>query len=338
MQSSLAYYACGSARCTSAQASRYHDRMFDVARVALETGRQVCAILVSYHPDAELPHRVSRILEQVGALVIVDNGSGDEARAMLERIAADSRVSLLLNPANLGVARGLNMGVEQARASAFGWVLLLDQDSDLHAGMLRTLIEVRAAYPEPCRVAVIGAGFGEETGLAREPGGRAPGAAEPAAAWQEVESVITSGSLIPLAVHSAVGPFRDEFFIDYVDSEYCFRARAKGYRVVRTTQPLMAHTIGAPTRHSVLGVTKWTTNHSPDRRYYIARNDTVMLREYGGYKFGSWALKSLRRRLRTCKRIVLYERSKALKIAAVAAGWWDGVRGRLGPRRGTARP
>jgi rhamnosyltransferase len=251
---------------------------------------------------------------------------------MLERIAADPRVSLVLNPANLGVARGLNLGVEQARASAFGWILLLDQDSDLHDGMLRSLIEVRAAYPEPRRVAVIGAGFGEETDPACEPGALEPGAPLPAAGWEEVESVITSGSLIPLAVHAAVGPFRDEFFIDYVDSEYCFRARAKGYRVIRTTQPLMSHTIGAPTRHTVFGVSKWTTNHSPDRRYYIARNDTVMLREYGGYKFGSWALKSLGRRLRTCKRILLYERSKARKIAAVSAGWWDGVRGRLGPR------
>jgi rhamnosyltransferase len=138
--------------------------------------------------------------------------------------------------------------------------------------------------------------------------------------------------LIPLALHAAIGPFRDEFFIDYVDSEYCFRARAQGYRVLRTAKPLMSHTIGAPTRHDLLGKPKWTTNHSPDRRYYIARNDTVMLREYGGYAFGSWALKSLGRRLRTCKRIVLYERSKARKIAAVSAGWWDGVRGRMGPR------
>jgi rhamnosyltransferase len=293
----------------------------------LEAGRQVCAILVTYHPDAELPRRVTRILEQAGALVIVDNGSGDEARAMLMGIAADPRVSLVLNPANLGVARALNLGVEQARAAAFDWVLLLDQDSDLHDGMVRSLIEVRAAYPEPCRVAVIGTGFGEPTRAAREPCPRQPGAA-----WEEVESVITSGSLIPLAAHEAIGPFRDEFFIDYVDSEYCFRARAKGYRVIRTTQPLMSHTIGAPSRHTLLGVSKWTTNHSPDRRYYIARNDTVMLREYGGYPFGTWALKSLRRRLRTCKRIVLYERSKMRKIAAVSAGWWDGVRGRLGPR------
>ena len=93
--------------------------------------------------------------------MIVDNGSGEDAREMLRRIAADSRVSLVLNPANLGVARALNLGVERARASGFAWVLLLDQDSDLDDGMLASLIEVRAAYPEPARVAVIGAGFGE---------------------------------------------------------------------------------------------------------------------------------------------------------------------------------
>jgi rhamnosyltransferase len=286
----------------------------------LASGRQVCAILISYHPDAELPRRAMRILEQAGALIIVDNGSGEETRDMLRRIAADPRVSLVLNAANLGIASALNLGVERAYAMGFAWVLLLDQDSDLHGDMLSSLIEVRAAYAEPARVAVIGAGFGEET------------RAHPGAAWEEVESVITSGSLIPLALHAAVGPFRDEFFIDYVDSEYCFRARSQGYRVIRTTRPLMSHTIGAPTRHAVLGVSKWTTNHSPDRRYYIARNDTVMLREYGGYPFGAWALKSLGRRLRTCKRILLYERAKARKVAAVAAGWWDGVRGRMGPR------
>jgi rhamnosyltransferase len=169
---------------------------------------------------------------------------------------------------------------------------------------------------------VIGAGFGEETRPA------------PSTAWEEVESVITSGSLISLAVHASLGPFREDFFIDYVDSEYCFRARARGYRVLKTTKPLMAHRIGAPTRHSALGKPKWTTNHPPDRRYYIARNDTVMLREYGGYAFGSWAWKSLVRRLRTCKLILYYEHSKARKIAAVSAGWWDGVRGRMGVRGG----
>jgi hypothetical protein len=33
------------------------------------------------------------------------------------------------------------------------------------------------------------------------------------------------------------------------------------------------------------------------------------------------------------KRIAMYEQDKARKIYAVCQGWWDGVRGHLGPRR-----
>jgi hypothetical protein len=40
--------------------------------------------------------------------------------------------------------------------------------------------------------------------------------------------------------------------------------------------------------------------------------------------------------LKTCKRIILYEHPKGAKILATAAGWWDGIRGNLGPR-GAAR-
>jgi rhamnosyltransferase len=297
----------------------------------LESGADVCALMITYHPDADLPARINPILAQVGALIIVDNGSAETALAMLSALAADPRIIPIENGANLGVAAALNIGIDRAQASGFRFVLLLDQDSAVHEDMMSTLIAVHGAYPEPGRLAVVGAGFeGNET-LAIAGSARAPGAQSEA--WQEVESVITSGSLVPLATHALIGEFREELFIDYVDMEYCCRARAKGFRVIATRKSIMSHAIGAPTRHRVLWVDKRTTNHSPDRRYYMARNDTVMLREYGRYALGLWALKSLGRRLRTCKRILLYEESKGAKLAAVAAGWWDGVRGRLGPRR-----
>jgi rhamnosyltransferase len=285
----------------------------------------VCAVLVTYHPDNELPDRVRRVLRQVGKLVIVDNGSDARQVEMLRELAANQAIILQLNQANLGVACALNLGIARAIAFGFTWALLLDQDSRADEAMVQTLFAVRSAFPERDKLAVIGSGFLDVE--SREAGNEAQG--EP---WEEVESVITSGSLIPLATHAAIGPFREEFFIDYVDSEYCFRARAKGFRVIKTRKPIMSHSIGAPTEHNLLWMNKWTTNHSPDRRYYIARNDTVMLREYGGYEVGLWALKSLARRLRTCKRIVLYEQMKISKIIAVAQGWYDGVRGHMGPR------
>ena len=291
----------------------------------LTSGKEVCAVAVTYHPDADLPERFGRILRQVGRLVIVDNGSDEAETTMLEEFAANPSVTLMLQFANLGIASALNKGIYHAIGLEFKWVLLLDQDSCIDDDMVQTLIEVQAAFPERDRLAVIGSGFR----AADETAGQSTAASD---GWEEAESVITSGSLIPLDSHAAIGAFREEFFIDYVDTEYCFRARAKGYRVIRTRKPIMSHSIGAITRHRMLWLNKWTFNHSPDRRYYIARNNTVLLREYGHYATGLWALKSFGRCVRLCKRIALYEEMKIPKIMAVAQGWWHGIRGHMGPR------
>ena len=307
--------------------------MFDTNAGSFESdgvisGKEVCAIAVTYHPDTELPSRLSRILRQVSRLVIVDNGSSDAEITTLQGFAANPSVTLMLNFTNLGIAIALNNGIDRAATLGFKWVLLLDQDSCIDDDMVQTLIEVQAAFPDRDRLAVIGSGFRDADEAPREPTDESRGSG-----WEEAESVITSGSLIPLKAHAVVGPFREEFFIDYVDTEYCFRARAKGYRVIRTRKPIMRHAIGAVTRHQVLWLNKWTFNHPADRRYYIARNDTVMLREYGHYVLGLWALKSFGRCVRLCKRIALYEEMKLQKIIAVAQGWWDGIRGHMGPRR-----
>jgi rhamnosyltransferase len=44
--------------------------------------------------------------------------------------------------------------------------------------------------------------------------------------------VITSGSFIPISIFNDVGFMREELFIDFVDIDWCLRARAKGYEIV----------------------------------------------------------------------------------------------------------
>lgn len=286
----------------------------------------VCAVLVTYHPDEAFPERLKRIVPQVASTIIVDNGSSQQT---LDMLYAERAVTVVSNGENLGVARALNIGVERARKSGFEWALLLDQDTVVDEDMVEELISCAlSAGPGEC-FAVVGSRYRDAEGSAIEPLRLAARGQD----WQEVESVITSGSLLSLAAHSVVGPFRDEFFIDHVDTEYCFRARKAGYRVAAALKPLMAHTLGAPTAHRLFGSVTWTTNHSADRRYYMTRNNTVMLKEYGTAGRGPWQWKSFIRSLRLCKRILYFEQDKALKIGAVAEGWWDGVRGKLGPRR-----
>jgi rhamnosyltransferase len=290
---------------------------------------EVCAVVVTYHPDHDFPARLARIVPQVAATFIVDNGSSDEEMKLLRGAAAGGAATLVCNLENLGVATALNIGARRALAEGFTWALLLDQDTEVDHDMVERLVAAHASCPDGERIAIVGSRFRGSQGQSLE-AIRLDAKGE---LWEEVESAITSGSLLSLRAYSAIAPFRDEFFIDYVDTEFCLRARTAGYRVIQTLRPLMSHTIGAPTSHQLPWATKWTTNHSPDRRYYIARNNTVLLREYGTSGGGPWQLKSFVRCCRLVKRIALYERDKARKIYAVWQGWRDGVHGHMGPRR-----
>ncbi len=295
--------------------------------------REVCAVLVTYHPDSGFPARVERVVPQVDATIIVDNGSAESAADMLRELSARPAVTAVFNRENLGIARALNIGMQRALAAGYSWALLLDQDTDVDPDMVERLLATHASCLGN-RVAIVGSRYRDANGapfdprrLESSPGGIA------GVLCEEVESVITSGSLLSLPAYLAIGPFRDEFFIDYVDTEFCFRARAAHYRVIETLRPLMSHTVGAPTSHRLLWSRKWTSNHSPDRRYYIARNNTVLLREYGAARTKSWRLKSFVRCFRLSKRIVYFETDKLRKIRAVWQGWWDGVHGHMGPRQ-----
>ena len=83
---------------------------------AVPNPKDVCAIAVTYHPDSDFVAQISSVLPQVGALVIVDNGSAAAEVEMLRQLAANSMITLVLNADNLGIARALNIGVERVAA------------------------------------------------------------------------------------------------------------------------------------------------------------------------------------------------------------------------------
>jgi rhamnosyltransferase len=299
---------------------------------AIKPRSDVCAVVVTYHPDDELAVRLRALAREVGTIVIVDNGSRD-AGPRFASIELECEVTVILNHENYGCARALNIGIRRAADAGFPWVLLMDQDSTAGPGMVRDLLAIEALHPQRKRLAVIAAGYDD----ADRDATRSLAPVRTPDPWVDVDFVITSGSLLAVEAYATIGSFRDELFIDCVDIDYCHRARALGYCIARSRRSLMTHVIGAPTFHRFLWMRKSTTNHPPDRRYYLARNDTIMLRDYGGVSAWYVGWKSLRRCVRMIKRVLLYETSKIPKILAILEGWYHGNRGRLGPRRGPTR-
>ncbi|MFM4841648.1 glycosyltransferase family 2 protein [Aeromonas veronii] len=91
----------------------------------------------------------------------------------------------------------------------------------------------------------------------------------------EVDYIITSGSLVSSLAWSMIGRYDESLFIDYVDIEWCLRAKSLGWRVVGIPSVIMEHTLGEEPIN-VFG--KKLPVHSPLRHYYFFRNCIALLR------------------------------------------------------------
>jgi rhamnosyltransferase len=60
----------------------------------------------------------------------------------------------------------------------------------------------------------------------------------------ETDHMIASGSIIRTSVLDSVGAMREDFFIDWVDIEWCMRARSMGYLSYYVPSVVMKHSVG----------------------------------------------------------------------------------------------
>ena len=233
----------------------------------------ICAIFVTFFPDARFLERLNLVRSQVSMAIVVDNTDGPT-----DFIAEDSTLSIVRNGKNLGLGAALNQGIARATELGYNWAITFDQDSWAQPSLVQTLIDILQVQTRPELVGIVGCNFRDEnTGLTlrRNKGN---------AFFAEVESVITSGSLLSLSVFKKAGQFREDFFIDFVDHEYCLRLRKLGYRVVMALRPMMIHALGE-SETLQLGTDETNlalvlTNRSPLRRYYMTRNGLTIARMY----------------------------------------------------------
>ena len=86
---------------------------------------KTAALVVTYFPDAEFPERLERLLEQVGRLVVVDNGSPEAALGWAGGLVGRDGVTIQRNAANLGIAAALNQGLSLLSDEGYDWVITL---------------------------------------------------------------------------------------------------------------------------------------------------------------------------------------------------------------------
>lgn len=94
----------------------------------------------------------------------------------------------------------------------------------------------------------------------------------------ETDFLISSGTLILMSALELIGPMKDNYFIDNIDLEWCFRAKAKGFALYGTDRAILLHRIGEASGNPLVksGV---MVQHSPLRSYYSTRNRMHLWRQ-----------------------------------------------------------
>jgi rhamnosyltransferase len=294
----------------------------------------LATITVTYQPDLALLESQLRQLPPEAWKLLVDNGSREELRAGLRRIAAgDERVILLENADNLGLAAALNQGAARAAQPPCdaSVLLLLDQDSEPGHGGVEALLAVREdLLRRDPRLGCIGPALldvetGVEHGFHQARGWRwtrrFPRSVEPI----RVDNLNGSGTLVATDLFLSLGGLASDFFIDHVDTEWAFRVLASGHSLYGVPAVRFRHRMGVRgIRYWLFGWRVWPYR-SPLRHYYLFRNSTRLLR--AGYVPAVWKAWAPAKLALTAIVHGLFDPQRGAQLRQMARGLADGWAG-----------
>lgn len=197
-------------------------------------------------------------------IIVVDNASTDDTMGMLKGFP---QVQVIANPDNRGFAAANNQGLAVAEGQ---WLLLLNPDTIVPPGGLKTLLGFARQHPEAgaigprllnpdgslqysCRrFPTIRAAMFRHTIL-----GRLFPQAQPAREYlmfewdhnepREVDWISGAAMLINRRAYEQIGGLDERFYWGSEDVDYCFRLNHSGWKVLYTPQPAITHAIGRST-------------------------------------------------------------------------------------------
>lgn len=293
--------------------------------------RGVVAVVVTYR--AALPALRALLVAlspQVDRVLVVENGPAEGLPEWLKTLDLANLHALFLGE-NRGLAAAQNAGIAEARKLGAEFVLLSDQDSLPAADMVDRLLAVACArVAAGDRLAAVGPRyfdvlegslrpFVQIRGLRVRRLDCVPGEVV------EVDHLIASGCLIPVAALDALGPMNEDLFIDYVDTEWCLRAWRRGYRLYGVCDAAMRHGLGeAPNRF--LG--RYVPVHGPQRHYYLFRNAVWLYRQ--GWIPLTWKLATGLRLFLKLGYFAVFGPQRLAQLRMMGRGLRDGLRGRMG--------
>ena len=253
----------------------------------------ILAAIVTFNPNVHvLNNSLAKLVAQNMCVLIVDNASNNISEIKnIINLNCSSKIYLLEQSNNLGIALALNIALKYAELHNYTWLLTLDQDSMISdhfiVNMYNSVLSKNIGIIYP----VI---FDKEVALT---------IAKSESLFcklkygiknyimPKLDLPITSGSMINVSVGIKIGGFCDELFIDGVDFDFALKMYEHGYSIVGCPLAKLYHNLGKPNTRSIFGIKIMASGHSPQRCYYMNRNAWYLI--FHHKKFWRWTLYNL---------------------------------------------
>lgn len=224
--------------------------------------------IVLFNPDIDrLRLSLESLSNQIELIALVDNGSVniDDVEKLLSIF---DNIILIKNNKNIGLAYALNQLCRYAYDQNCDWILTLDQDTVCPPLMVSEMLKFSEDNIGILCPAVDYEGLSIKSKANNDE-------------VTQTYACMTSGSLTNIHAWKEVGGFRDEFFIDFVDNDFCMKLELHHYKILRVNSCIMHHQLGDAQEKRILGVFRFKAScHSPWRYYYMIRNNLVFILDY----------------------------------------------------------
>jgi len=275
---------------------------------------KILGVVTSFYPDInELEKNINSFLSEIEHLIIWENTPKENSQIykLIEKLNS-AKIEVRTTGQNEFLAVPFNLCARFAEENNFTHMLTMDQDSCFSKVHFKNYIFEINNFTFN-NVAAFGPNSNSRPKKINEN--------------LEVEHIFISGTIYPLKYFFEIDGFNEELVIDAIDTEYCFKAKEKNYKIIVFPNVNLEHNMGYRYKH-------WTgltiVPYSAQRTYYYIRNSLWLWKKFPQYYTKEYRKSFIKFKVvyRTLK--LIFEKDSLQKFVAIFTALLHSKTKRLG--------
>ena len=224
-------------------------------------------VVILYNPEESVIEHIKTYVPYLKKLYVMDNSDEMNEKCIKKICAISNKIEYKFLNSNTGIAYPINIVMKELKEN--DWLLTMDQDSYFYGGSFRKYIEILPKLRKNVYAISPQIRYKEKSNVKNKSFFRDR--------LKKLSKCIQSGAIFSVRIGNKVKGFNEDFYIDAVDTEYCYKCNKKGYVLYQYDKGILIHRLGNKIDNFR---TKWLPfslrQHNALRRYYIVRNNLYL--------------------------------------------------------------